>query len=90
MPYLFTLLAHLGGTHDEKQSGNGLLKVFHPGGQLWEKMLEFVERFDPVQIRYAGHELRRLLEKIARVGDLSNKVIGSKPSPYAWLIPSSP
>ncbi|MCJ1434782.1 hypothetical protein MMC27_004152 [Xylographa pallens] len=73
LPYLYTLLAHLGGTPDEKQSGNGLLKVFHPGGQLWEKMLEFVERFDPVQIRYAGHEWRRLLEKIARVGDLSNK-----------------
>ncbi|MCJ1321225.1 hypothetical protein MMC15_006569 [Xylographa vitiligo] len=79
LPYLFTLLAHLGGTHDEKQSGNGLLKVFHPGGQLWEKMLEFVERFDPVQIRYAGHEWRRLLEKIARVGDLSNKPLMAIP-----------
>ncbi|MCJ1294868.1 hypothetical protein MMC34_006427 [Xylographa carneopallida] len=79
LPYLYTLLAHLGGSHDEKQSGNGLLKVFYPGGQLWEKMLEFVEHFDPVQIRYAGHKWRYLLEKIARVGELSNKPLMAIP-----------
>ncbi|MCJ1389811.1 hypothetical protein MMC18_002668 [Xylographa bjoerkii] len=73
LPYLYTLLAHIGGTQEEKQSGNSLLKVFSPGGQLWQKMLDFVQRFDPVQVRYAGHEWRRLLEKVARVGDLSNK-----------------
>ncbi|MCJ1285695.1 hypothetical protein MMC26_005036 [Xylographa opegraphella] len=79
LPYLYTLLAHLGGTHDEKQSGNGLLKVFQPGSPLWEKMLEFVDRFDPVQVRYAGHAWRRLLEKIARVGDLSDKPLMAIP-----------
>ncbi|MCJ1397889.1 hypothetical protein MMC11_001085 [Xylographa trunciseda] len=73
LPYLHTLLAHIGGTQDEQQSGNALLKIFPPGGHLWQKMLDFVERFDPIQVRYVGHEWRRLLEKIARVGLLSNK-----------------
>ncbi|MCJ1477882.1 hypothetical protein MMC13_006555 [Lambiella insularis] len=80
LPYLYTLLAHIGGSHDSKQTGNSLLKAFSAGGQLWQKMLDFVHHFDPVQVRYSGHEWRRLLETVARIGELSQE-------PMVALIP---
>lgn len=75
LPYLYTLLAHISVSHDSKQTGNNLLKAFPAGGHLWQKMLEFVHRFDPVQVRYSGYEWRRLLENVARIGELSQQVL---------------
>lgn len=43
-----------------------------PGGPLWNKLVLFLETFDPVQMRYAGHEWRKLVdltEQIARAID---------------------
>ena len=50
-PYLQALLAHIGA-----------LKGLSPVDPLWQLMEDFIKRFDPVQIRYAGFEFRRLLD----------------------------
>ncbi|KAL1866925.1 hypothetical protein Plec18167_008857 [Paecilomyces lecythidis] len=46
-----------------------------PGGTLWLKALQFLEAFDPVQIRYTGHEWRRLLELVAKAAEAVSKPI---------------
>ncbi|KAL9073850.1 MAG: hypothetical protein Q9161_002682 [Pseudevernia consocians] len=61
LPYLYTLLAHICGSGGKQKAGS-ISDSFSPGSALWQKMLEFVERFDKRQIRYAGTELRRLLD----------------------------
>jgi COP9 signalosome complex subunit 3 len=33
-----------------------------PGGALWNKLVFFLETFDPVQMRYAGLEWKKLVE----------------------------
>lgn len=61
LPYLFTLLAHLGGSSGKAKGGDS----FSPGKALWQKTLDFLERFDSVQIRYAGNEFRQLFDMTA-------------------------
>ena len=63
LPYLYTLLAHIHGSG--KQKSGSISESFQPGSELWQKMLDFMEAFDERQIRYAGTELRRLIEVTA-------------------------
>ena len=51
-----------------------MVKAFPPGGQLWQKMLVFVESFDPVQVRYVGAQWVSLVEIVARSADMAQKV----------------
>lgn len=37
-------------------------------------MIDFLERFDPVQVRYAGHEWRRVVESVAKSARACSKV----------------
>lgn len=37
-------------------------------------MVGFLERFDPVQVRYAGHEWRRVVEMVAKSARAVSKV----------------
>ncbi|EZF30592.1 hypothetical protein H109_03473 [Trichophyton interdigitale MR816] len=56
--YLHVLLAcHQISQKSDKSS-------FQPGGAGWEKALIFFEKFDPVQVRYAGREFTKLVEVI--------------------------
>ncbi|EGE08867.1 COP9 subunit 3 [Trichophyton equinum CBS 127.97] len=56
--YLHVLLAcHQISQKSDKSS-------FQPGGEGWEKALIFFEKFDPVQVRYAGREFTKLVEVI--------------------------
>lgn len=41
--------------------------------QLFEKMTTFLRSFDPIQIRYAGEELMRVIETVARLADNVNQ-----------------
>ncbi|CAL8579250.1 hypothetical protein XPA_005000 [Xanthoria parietina] len=52
LPFLYVLLAH---------SNAGKQKATTIGSPLWQKALEFLHRFDSVQIRYVGTEFRRLI-----------------------------
>lgn len=64
LPYLYTLLAHI-CVSTGKQKSSTISDAFSPGSTLWQKMLDFMESFDGRQIRYAGNELRRLIEATA-------------------------
>jgi len=74
LPYLYTLLAHINSYQDAKQAGGSLAKSFPPGGQLWQKMLVFMENFDPVQVRYVGAQWLSLVENVVRSAETSQKV----------------
>lgn len=41
--------------------------VVKPGGSLWNKLVLFLESFDPIQMRYAGAEWRKLLEYVEQI-----------------------
>ncbi len=45
-----------------------------PTGTLWPKMVDFLERFDPIQVRYVGHEWRRVVEMVAKSARAISKV----------------
>ncbi|KAL8798856.1 MAG: hypothetical protein Q9182_006334 [Xanthomendoza sp. 2 TL-2023] len=51
LPFLYVLLAHLNA---------GKQKQTTIGSPLWLKALEFLNRFDSVQVRYVGTEFRRI------------------------------
>lgn len=41
-----------------------LADTVKPGGALWNKLVLFLESFDPVQMRYAGPEWRKLVDAV--------------------------
>ena len=63
IPYLYTLLAYV-------QAPNELM----PGSRIWENASKFLHSFDPIQIRYAGHEWRRLMDDFARGAEMKGDV----------------
>jgi COP9 signalosome complex subunit 3 len=78
IPYLFTLLANIAANASViSHSSFSVSKV------LWTKMLDFMDKFDPVQIRYVGHDFVRLIEWVERAGDLEMNVL----SPSAYFKP---
>ncbi|KAL8688945.1 MAG: hypothetical protein Q9218_005270 [Villophora microphyllina] len=52
LPYLFVLLGHIYSSKQKPTVVEGL---------LWIKALDFLDRFDAVQVRYVGTEFRRLV-----------------------------
>ncbi len=73
LPYLFALLAHIFSSGGKQKAGT-VSNAFRPGYLLWQKALDFMERFDPIQVRYAGNEFRRLVDVIAVVGRRKSEV----------------
>ena len=63
LPYLYTLLASI-------HAQNGV----QPSDPLWFRVQDFLFSFDPFQVRYAGHEFRRLLEAIAEGAEAAKNV----------------
>lgn len=45
-----------------------------PRKPLWDKLVLFLESFDPVQMRYAGFEYRRLVEYVEQIARGSGSV----------------
>ncbi|KAL8826865.1 MAG: hypothetical protein Q9191_003537 [Dirinaria sp. TL-2023a] len=75
LPYLYALLAHINGASSGKLAFGSANTALLPGGRLWEPMLTFMDRFDPIQIRYSGQEFRNLIaavEKAARLAQMVN------------------
>ncbi|KAH4203988.1 hypothetical protein HBH96_000730 [Parastagonospora nodorum] len=56
--YAFALRQRISATIDKKNIPDSL----KPGGALWNKLVLWLETFDPVQMRYAGLEWRKLVE----------------------------
>ncbi|KAF2259456.1 hypothetical protein CC78DRAFT_537069 [Lojkania enalia] len=67
--YIYALHARIFGVGESKQKGI-IPEQLRPGGSIWNKMEDFLQRFDPVQIRYVGSEWRRLMDCIERIARL--------------------
>ncbi|EEP80828.1 predicted protein [Uncinocarpus reesii 1704] len=71
LSYLFVLLAHHQGWEtsvDQHLSGHT-----RPGGAVWCKSVNFLCVFDPVQVRYAGHEFNKLVDCVAKISEYASQ-----------------
>ena len=50
------------------------MEQLRPGGSLWNKLVLFLESFDPVQMRYAGHEWRKLIDYVEQIARATGTV----------------
>ncbi|KAJ4366578.1 hypothetical protein N0V95_000245 [Ascochyta clinopodiicola] len=58
--YAYALRHRIAAAVDKRPTPDSVL----PGGALWNKTVLFLETFDPVQIRYAGHEWKRVVDYV--------------------------
>ncbi|KZM25342.1 hypothetical protein ST47_g3537 [Ascochyta rabiei] len=58
--YAFALRHRIAAAVDKKSPPDSV----QPGGALWNKAVLFLETFDPVQMRYAGHEWKRVVDYV--------------------------
>jgi COP9 signalosome complex subunit 3 len=65
--YAFALQARILAAGDTPKTQKQVPDQLRPGGAVWNKLVLFMETFDPIQIRYIGNEWRRLLEYVERV-----------------------
>lgn len=66
VPYAFILLAHIAGIN--KKRGVDI-------DSLWDKLVAFLEVFDPRQVRYLGQELDHILKTVVSLAQ-HNKQVG--------------
>jgi COP9 signalosome complex subunit 3 len=71
IPYL--LILHLQVRSSQNKAGNQLPQNIRPGGQLWPKAACLLRNFDPVQVRYVGHEWRELVELVGQAAQAVSK-----------------
>ncbi|KAL4733281.1 signalosome subunit 3 [Aspergillus similis] len=59
----------------QEKTAVGMPNDLQPGGTLWKHTVRFLRSFDPIQIRYAGHEWRQLVESVASAAQSVSKPI---------------
>jgi hypothetical protein len=64
----------------KEKTAVGVPNDLQPGGTLWKQTVKFLRSFDPIQIRYAGHEWRQLVESVASAAQSVSKVRGRSPN----------
>ncbi|CAI6334652.1 unnamed protein product [Periconia digitata] len=57
--YAFTLRNRIQHAIDKNNT-----QTLKPGNALWNKLVQFLESFDPIQMRYAGVEYKKLVEYV--------------------------
>jgi hypothetical protein len=67
IPYVFALLANI--TAFLEQTNNSL-----DGEILWQKIVAFLENFDPIQVRYVGLEFSRVIIAAANLARRAQQV----------------
>jgi COP9 signalosome complex subunit 3 len=67
--YAVTLRIRIGAAIERKS-----LDQLRPGNLLWNKLVLFLESFDPVQMRYAGHEWRKLIDYVEQIARATGTV----------------
>lgn len=74
LPYLYTLHAQLQITL--QKTTKGIPPTLLPGGGLFERLSVFLRSFDPIEVRYAGHQWRFAMEVLADIAqqDRSGRV----------------
>ena len=58
----------------QSKAGQQLHKDLLPSGNLFPKIVLFLERFDPVQVRYVGSAFRDLLAVVVQAAEQSSQV----------------
>ncbi|KAL2049655.1 hypothetical protein ABVK25_010115 [Lepraria finkii] len=77
--YLYVLLAQINSPSGKQKAGS-TSDSYAPVTLLWLKTLEFMERFDHIQIRYVGNEFRRLVEMMAAKARLVSQPFAAIPA----------
>ncbi|OJD37039.1 cop9 subunit 3 [Diplodia corticola] len=80
IPYLYVLIHQL---HSKIESASSALNVpdeCRPGGELWLKLINYLNVFDPIQIRYVGADWRRAVEYVDLIARLMD-------TPAVGLVP---
>ncbi|OAL01262.1 hypothetical protein IQ06DRAFT_293363 [Phaeosphaeriaceae sp. SRC1lsM3a] len=67
--YAFALRHRIHAVADKRSVPDSL----QPGGELWNKLVLWLETFDPVQMRYAGLEWKKLVDLVEQIA----RVVGS-------------
>lgn len=62
LPYLIALFARISICRDDARFGDTSKDLSCPTGAIWLKIINFLNVFDPLQVRYAGKLWRNLLE----------------------------
>ncbi|PVH96379.1 hypothetical protein DM02DRAFT_122871 [Periconia macrospinosa] len=60
--YAFTLRLRI---HNAIEKNN--TQTLKPGNALWNNLVRFLESFDPIQMRYAGSEYKKLVEYVEQI-----------------------
>lgn len=73
---MYTLLAHARSSpeHQAKAPNARSIPTLDPRGDLWARVVDFLDRFDSRQVRYAGMEFRRLVEIVLKTAKSLRKV----------------
>ena len=74
IPYLKILISLIRAYADKAKSVKSIPETFQPGKTLWNKIVFFLERFDPVQVRYVGQEWRGVVEFIDSIAGILEQV----------------
>lgn len=74
LSYLHVLLAQIQAQTEKPRSFRSGPTISRSGSSLWKRTVRLLEKFDPIQIRYAGAEWRKLLEYTGRVARLMDQV----------------
>ncbi|PWY93367.1 COP9 signalosome complex subunit 3 [Aspergillus sclerotioniger CBS 115572] len=67
LSYLFILIFQIEALQNKTK--NIVPDEIKPGNDLWAKSVFFLRSFDPIQVRYAGHEWRQLIELIGQAAE---------------------
>lgn len=88
LPYLYTLLAYARSSPEYQAKGTNsrTIPVLDPRGELWVKVMDFLDRFESRQVRYAGVEFRKLIDIVLKTAKISKKV-GITPRISVLFIP---
>jgi COP9 signalosome complex subunit 3 len=69
MAYAVTLRIRISAAMERKS-----MEQLQPGNRLWNKLVRFLENFDSVQMRYAGHEWRKLVDYVEQMARVAGTV----------------
>lgn len=74
IPYLYVLVHQFSVKVDQATIALNVTEECRPTGALWLKLINFLNVFDPIQIRYAGAEWRKAVEYVDKIVRLMDTV----------------
>ena len=84
LSYLLILNLHIDNL--QIRAKENLPDEIKPGNDLWTRVAYFLQHFDPIQVRYAGHEWRRLVELLAQAAEVTAKVGSLQANVPTWTV----